>query len=101
MNNSIFSKIFSPRARTLDPTTSHEAAEALKESTVDRHFKLIHDALKLRGPMGKDMISIHCRLDPNQVARRLPEMARKDLVELTGNLVHSASGRNEREWKAK
>jgi hypothetical protein len=99
MSNSIFSKFFS-RARTTDPTTSHQAAEAVKEYTVQKHFALIHNALVEHGPLGKDSIALHSGLDPNQVARRLPEMMKVNAVELTGRVVPSFSGRNEREWRA-
>ena len=99
MNNSIFSKFFS-RARTTDPTTSHEAADAVKESTVQQHYARIVQVLKENGPMGKDSIALCSHLDPNQVARRLPEMQRKGIVYLTGNVVESLSGRKEREWGA-
>lgn len=100
MSNSIFSKFFS-RARKTDPTTSHEAADAITAQMAQHHFDSIVDALKQYGPMGKDAIAIHCGLDGNQVARRLPELLRKDLVYLTGKTVESLSGRKEREWGAK
>jgi hypothetical protein len=100
MNNSIFSKFFS-RARTTDPITSYEAADAITNQMLARHFHSIVDVLKHYGPMGKDGIAAHCGLDGNQVARRLPELLKKDLVYLTGNTVESLSGRKEREWGAK
>ena len=90
---------FFKRARTLDPTTSHEAAMSIK-STAPIHMRVIHECLHERGPMGKDQISLWTKLDGNQIARRLPEMQKIGLVELTGNTVHSAAGRQEREWKA-
>jgi len=93
MNNSIFSKFFS-RARTLDPTTSHEAAEQVKEHTVQKHFALIHSVLEEHGPLGKDKIAFYSGLN------RLPEMMKVNAVELTGNTVESFSGRKEREWRA-
>ena len=99
MNNSIFSKFFS-RARTLDPTTSHEAAAQVKENTVQKHYALIHHTLVEFGPLGKDKIAMHSGLNANQVARRLPEMMKVNAVELTGNTVESFSGRKEREWRA-
>ena len=90
---------FFKRARTLDPTTSHEAAVSVKE-LAPIHMQIIHDALHERGPMGKDQISLWTKLDGNQIARRLPEMQKMGLVELTGNTVRSAAGRQEREWVA-
>jgi hypothetical protein len=50
--------------------------------------------------MGKDMIAQKTGLDPNAVARRLPELKRMAMVELTGKTVTSKAGRKEREWKA-
>jgi len=87
-----------PRARTRDPVTSHLAAAAV--TTAAAHYGLIHAALILFGPAGKDRIAALAGLDPSQVARRLPEMRRLGLVGLTGETVQSNSGRQEREWQA-
>ena len=87
-----------PRARTRDPMTSHLAAAQV--TTAESHYKAIHDALAGWGPMGKDEIAALAGLDPSQVARRLPEMRRIGLVDLTGETVQSRSGRQEREWYA-
>jgi predicted ArsR family transcriptional regulator len=86
------------RARTTDPVTSHQAADQV--TTASKHFQIIHLALIEHGPMGKDMIAQKTGLDPNAVARRLPELQKVALVELTGNTVTSKAGRKEREWKA-
>jgi len=95
---SILEKFF-PRVRKLDPTTSHQAAQSIK-SVAPIHMQVIHDCLHEHGPMGKDQISLWTKLDGNQIARRLPEMQKMGLVELTGETVHSASGRQERQWRA-
>ena len=87
-----------PRARTRDPITSHLAAAAV--TTAAAHYGLIHAALILFGPSGKDRIASLAGLDPSQVARRLPEMRKLGLVGLTGETVQSNSGRAEREWQA-
>jgi DNA-binding transcriptional regulator YhcF (GntR family) len=50
--------------------------------------------------MGKDTIGLITQMNPNQISRRLPEMEKMGLVELTGNTVTSLSGRQEREWRA-
>ena len=85
------------RARSLDPVTSHAAAEQFKSS--DLHFKLIAHCLKRFGPLGKDGIATHTGLDGNQVARRLKEMETQGWIELTGKTVASKSKRQEREWR--
>ena len=87
-----------PRARNSDPLTSHLAAAAL--TTATDHYTAIHEALTLYGPAGKDRIAALAGLEPSQVARRLPEMRRLGLVGLTGEMVQSRSGRQEREWQA-
>lgn len=92
---------FFKRARTLDPTTSHESALSIKE-VAPIHMQRIHECLHEHGPMGKDSIAMVLDMNPNQVSRRLPEMANftPPLVELTGKTVKSNSGRQEREWRA-
>jgi hypothetical protein len=42
---------------------------------------------------------LHSGLEGNQVARRMSELNRLGLVELTGRLTKSNSGRSEREWR--
>ncbi len=93
-----FQKFF--RARTTDPETSKQAAEQA-EDLANKHFSLIHLALIKNGALGKDGIAYVTGLDGNQVARRLPEMQRLGVIELTGQKVESLSGRMEREWRAK
>lgn len=88
-----------PRARRLDPSTSHQAAAAAVELSA-RHRQIILDCLKKRGPAGKDAIAAHTRLDGVAIARRLPELQRQGLAEPTGKTVMSTSGRAEREWRA-
>ena len=87
-----------PRVRKSDPLTSFEAADSAKE-LAKKHGSLIFACLVQHGPLGKDGISHLIGLDSNQVARRLPEMARLGMVELTGHTIKSKSGRAEREWQ--
>jgi hypothetical protein len=98
---SAFDKMFQmpnfPRVRTTDPLTSFEAAESIKP-VVSKHYEIILDCLKSYGAMGKDGIASLTNLEGNQVARRLNEMQRMNLIYLTGKTVKSNSGRNEREW---
>lgn len=92
---------FFPRSRKLDPLTSHQAAEEIKK-TVPMHMQQIHNCLHEHGPLGKDGIARLTGLNGNQIARRLPEMARMTppLVKETGHLVLSDAGRQERQWEA-
>ena len=85
------------RARSLDPVTSHAAAD--QATFANQHFDQILECLQRFGARGKDGIAELTGLDGNQVARRLPEMARLGMVELTGKTTKSKSGRAEREWR--
>jgi predicted transcriptional regulator len=88
------------RVRCSDPVTSYEAADSAKD-LASKHFSIIVDCLKAHGALGKDGIAQHSGLDSNQVARRLNELHNMGLICLTGRIVKSKSGRNEREWEAK
>ena len=88
------------RARATDAITSFQAADSIKD-VAKMHQEVIVAALQRFGPMGKDYIATHTGLQSNQVARRLSELEKMGLIELTGNQVKSASGRNEREWRFK
>jgi len=87
------------RVRCSDPITSYEAADAAKDLAT-KHFAIIVDCLTANGALGKDGIARHSGLEANQVARRLNELLKLGLIELTGSKVKSKSGRNEREWRA-
>lgn len=86
-----------PRARATDPQTSHDAAEQAKDMP-KKHHDLIVDALRCKGPMGKDGIAAHTWIDGVAVCRRLKELQRLGRIKPTGKTVSSMSGRQEREW---
>ena len=86
------------RARGLDPSTSHAAADQSID-LAKQHFEKIVECLRRFGPMGKDGIAELVGLDGNQVARRMKELEKDGLVELTGRTTKSNSGRSEREWQ--
>ena len=87
------------RVRSSDPVTSYEAADAAKD-LASKHFSTIVDCLQAHGSLGKDGIARHTNLDRNQVSRRLNELEKMNLIQLTGRTVKSSAGRNEREWRA-
>lgn len=86
-------------ARSSDPWTSHAAAQQAL-CFAENHRERIVQALQEHGPMGKDAIARVCNMDGVAVARRLPELAREGRVCPTGEVVPSATGRNERQWRA-
>ena len=88
------------RARATDAITSFQAADSVKD-VAKMHQEVIMAALQRFGPLGKDGIAKQTGLQSNQVARRLSELQKLDLIELTGKTVESLSGRQEREWRFK
>lgn len=92
----IFSSIFS-RARADNPITSFEAADQAKD-LAEVHGKAIVECLAKHGPLGKDGIAAHLKINGHQVSRRLSELQKEGYIQPTGNTVKSDSGRNEREW---
>ena len=88
------------RARATDAITSFQAADSIKD-VAKMHQEVIVAALQRFGPMGKDGIANQTGLQSNQVARRLSELEKMDLIEQTGITVKSNSGRQEREWRFK
>jgi predicted ArsR family transcriptional regulator len=86
------------RARIVDPITSHMAAESVADVTKG-HMEVICACLKKYGPLGKDGIARYSGLRNDQVWRRLPELQKMGLIELTGKTARSNSGRSEREWQ--
>jgi len=88
------------RARATDAITSFQAADSIKD-VAKMHQEVIVAALQRFGPLGKDGIAERTGLQSNQVARRMNELQKLDLIELTGNQVQSQSGRAEREWRFK
>jgi predicted ArsR family transcriptional regulator len=88
------------RARATDAITSFKAADSIKD-VAQMHHDVIVTCLRRFGPLGKDGISKHTGLQSNQVARRMNELQKMNLIELTGNQVTSNSGRAEREWRFK
>jgi len=88
------------RARTKDAITSFKAADSIKD-IAKMHHDVIVACLQRFGPLGKDGIAGLTGLQSNQVARRMNELEKMDLIELTGKQVTSNSGRGEREWRFK
>ena len=91
--------LFSPTvaARRTDPATSHATA-AMAGGVRDNHNKRILAALRL-GPGSKDEIGARAGLIGHAVGKRMPDLRRAGLVELTGANRRSASGRPEQEYR--
>ncbi len=88
------------RARATDAITSFQAADSIKD-VAKMHQEVIVACLQRFGPLGKDGIAKQTGLEGNQVARRMNELQKLDLIDLTGKTVKSNSGRQEREWRIK
>jgi DNA-binding MarR family transcriptional regulator len=89
-----------PLSRRGDPATSHAAAARAADLKA-AHQRIVLEALRKFGAMGKDAIAARTRLDSTQIGRRLAEIERAGLIEPTGRTVQSLAGRQEREWRIK
>lgn len=73
-------------ARSTDPGTSQEAAEAaVKSGMVAAHCDLILGALNERGAMTANEIAHLTGLLPHQIMKRLSDLNRKNLAMPTGD----------------
>lgn len=87
-----------PLFRRTDPVTSRLAATEAR-SFRGEHHRLILEALA-SAPGGASAIAARCGLLAHQVNKRIHELAKAGSIVETGRLVASASGRQEREWRA-
>lgn len=82
-----------------DPSTSWDAGDDFHESIKpEYHYQLIQEVFKTNGPMTSAEISMLCDLDRYQVARRLPEMERRNSVIRAGIRVCSVKKRKSVVW---
>jgi predicted ArsR family transcriptional regulator len=86
-----------PLFRRTDPVTSKAAAADAKTFRGEHHAAIL-EALS-HGPAGASGIAARCGLGPHQIGKRLHELAKCGRISETGNIVTSASGRGEREWR--
>jgi len=89
-----------PLARSSDPLTSFQAADAAK-SIIKSHEGLILATLTEHGPLGVDAIATRCRLTAHAAGKRMVALERNGHITLTGRVVKSTSGCNQREWACK
>jgi predicted ArsR family transcriptional regulator len=86
-----------PRARRLDPQTSHAAAADAKD-LAKQHAILILGALRYAGPSSVDRLAAITKLSSYQVSKRMSELEKARAIKPTGRNVKSNAGRPMREW---
>jgi len=87
------------RARATDPLTSHEAADRVDEFA-GAHQERVLQALRLLGFAGAEQIGELVGMPAYAVRKRLSELQRDGLADVTGETRKTASGRSERVWRA-
>ena len=88
-----------PLARGNDPLTSFQAADSAK-AFIRTHEKNITIALSMCGPACVNKIAKIADMEPHAVGKRMKALLESGEVALTGRIVKSDSGRNQREWVA-
>lgn len=89
----------SARARTSDPQTSVAAAARVSEFAAS-HYAVILLALRDKGPASIYELAKRTKLDHVAIARRLPEMQDRALVDTTDEKRAGPTGRKCRVWRA-
>jgi hypothetical protein len=84
-------------ARRKDPETSKAAASSIG-NFADNHCRLIYEAIRQFGPMGKTRIAQKAGIDHVAVGKRLPDLQRCGVAHPTDKTEKSGSGRQERIW---
>lgn len=84
--------------RTTDPATSRASAASAGQ-LAHNHARMILDALAGLETGTASAIAAKSGLDPVQVNRRMKDLHRAGLVELTGGTAVNQAGRMERVWK--
>lgn len=83
-------------ARRDDPGTSKAAAQAAVPLAMDHQLKVLMAMRAMGRPVGAEEIAERAGLEPYQVRKRLPELARQGMVLATDVLRRTRSGRSER-----
>lgn len=86
-------------ARSTDPATSHQAAQAAT-SFAGTHCERVHRALQLCGPMDPEQIGVMLGMESYATRKRLADLKRVGQAEPTGQIVPTTSGRSQRVWRA-
>lgn len=95
-----YGPMFDALARNDDPSTSHEAAE-LVAGSVTEHESIIVDTLRQIGPATSPVIACGCRLNPEQVHKRMAGLRRKGIIEAGDKVACRTDGRSRIEWRLK
>ena len=98
MNTQLTFDLSPPLARASDPLTSFEAADRVGEFRASQE-RLIVSVLAEHGSLGADGIAARCGLLAHAVGKRLHKLELENRIELTGRVVKSTSGCNQREWR--
>ena len=98
MSSSTFLKFFS-RARTDDTTTSHEAAESIDTTELER---IVYDTIKMfpNGCIGDDVVKMLPQFGIQTISPRYAPLLRKGWIVDTGEKRKARSGRSQRVMKA-
>ena len=87
-----------PRARSSDPDTSHEAARSMHVAAAT-HRGMILKHLEKHGASTGDAIDEALGWRHATANRRLPELRRMNLIEMSDQTAVTRSGRRARMWR--
>ena len=85
------------RSRAADPTTSKEAEKRVPEFSAKMYKRIYEELCKGEGTY--EDLSVRMGLRHDQLSKRLPEMQRLGIIDVTGEVKEGSSGRLQRIWK--
>lgn len=90
-----------PRARRSDPASSRQAADSMRDSAAEHRSQILAALHDTDAPLSAEQIAARVALTHVQVNRRMAELRRMGLVEITGALARTATGRHAQTYRAK
>jgi hypothetical protein len=85
------------RSRSKDPATSKEAAAKVEDFSAAMYQKISAELDKGNGTY--EELADRMGAGKDQLCKRLPEMERLGIIQLTGELRKGSTGRNQRVWE--
>ena len=94
---SFFDSFWQRFARRTDPETSKDAAKRVNEFTAKMYHRISSELENGDGTY--EELASRMGAELGQLSKRLPEMQRLGIVELTGEVRYGKSGRKQRVWR--
>jgi predicted transcriptional regulator len=86
-------------ARVSDPSTSHAAANSMRGQSATELELLVLNKLRRMGDATSEEVADSIGISLQSISPRFAPLARKGLIEKTGETREGSSGRNRQVWR--